>query len=180
MSWGSAALAAFFALAGLACLALVVLGIPGTWLLLALAGVVDLVGLVAGHHPLPFGGGLLALCTGLALVGEALEAGAGIAGTRLGGGSRRGMVGAFVGGLLGAIVLTPVLPIPVVGTLIGALVGTFAGAWLGEATAPQRRRRSATLRAAFGAVAGRLAGTLGKLATGSTVWVLLVRAALGG
>ena len=58
----------------------------------------------------------------LAGIGELLEAGAGAAGTKMGGGSSRGMLGAIVGGLVGAIVCTPLIPIPVLGTLIGALI----------------------------------------------------------
>lgn len=181
MDFLALALALLFALFGLACLLLALLGLPGTWVLLAVAAAVELGDRLVLRDPaaVSFGWDLLALCAGLGLVGELIEAGAGAAGAHLGGATRRGMLGALVGGILGAIVLTPLIPIPLLGTLLGALVGTFAGAWLAEATAHERRPRRETARAALAAVLGSLAGRLGKVAFGVVVWVLLVRAALG-
>ena len=123
-----------------------------------------------------FGWTVLAICGGLGLVGEAVEAGAGAAGTRMGGGTNRGMWGAIAGGMIGAILLTVWLPIPLVGTLVGALLGTFVGAFVGEATGEesQHRPRSENMRAALAATVGRLAGTLGKTAIASVIWVMLV------
>lgn len=173
------ALALLFALYGVACLLAAALGLPGIWLLLATAAVVELAdGLVVrGPAPVSFGWSLLTLGAGLALVGEGVEALSGLVGARLGGATRRGMVGAVLGGVIGAIALTPLVPVPLLGTLVGALLGTFAGAWIGEATARERRSRRATARAAFAAVLGSLAGRLGKLVFGVVVWALLVRAA---
>lgn len=173
------ALAVLFALFGLACLLLALAGLPGTWVLLAVAVLVELLDAFVVRTPgaVSFGWGLLALCTALALAGEGLEAVAGAAGARLGGGTRRGMLGALIGGIVGAIAFTPLLPVPVLGTLVGALVGTFVGAWVGEATARERRPHRDTARAALAAVVGSLAGRLGKVAFGVAVWVLLVRAA---
>jgi uncharacterized protein YqgC (DUF456 family) len=180
MEWLGYGLAAFFALLGLACLLLVVIGLPGTWVLLGLAFLLELVDafLLPGAAVVTFGWGLLAICAGLALAGEAIEALAGVAGARFGGGTRRGMVGAFVGGIAGAIFLTPILPIPVLGTLLGAMLGAFLGAFVAEATGPEARGREHNLRAAFGAAVGKLGGTIAKLAIGVVMWVLLVRAAL--
>lgn len=179
MDWGALVFALAFALFGLVCLASVLPGLPGTWVLLAVAASAELLdGWVTGSSAaVTFGWGRLALATGLALAGEAVEAAAGAAGTRLYGGTRRGMVGAFVGGIAGAILLTGLLPVPVLGTLVGALLGTFLGALAGELTTPERRGRDATLRAAVGAVLGRLGGTLGKLAAGAAAWIVLVAAA---
>src|SRR5574338_718676 len=113
MEWLAYGLAAFFALAGLGCLLLVAVGLPGTWVMLGLAFVLELVDgfLLRGDTVVTFGWGLLAVCAGLALVGEGIEALAGLAGAKFGGGTRRGMVGAFLGGLAGAVFLTPILPI---------------------------------------------------------------------
>lgn len=179
MEWLVYAVVAVFALLGLACLLLVVVGLPGTWGLLALAFGLEVVDafLLPGAAVVTFGWGLLAWCAVLAGVGEGIEALAGIAGAKFGGGTRRGMVGAFVGGIAGAILLTPVLPIPVVGTLVGAMLGAFLGAFLGEATGPEARGRAHNLRAAFGAAVGKLGGTVAKLAIGVVMWVLLVTTA---
>jgi uncharacterized protein YqgC (DUF456 family) len=180
VEWVGYALAAGFGLLGLGCLVLVVIGLPGTWLLLGLAFAIELVDafLLPGDVVVTFGWELLALCALLALVGEGIEALAGVAGTRFGGGTKRGMVGAFVGGIAGAIFLTPVVPIPVVGTLVGAMLGAFLGAFVGEATGPEARGRDHNLRAALGAAVGKLGGTIAKLAIGVVLWVLLLRAAL--
>ena len=181
MDWLQIALATLFALYGLACLFLVVLGLPGVWVLLGTAFAVELLDAVVLREPaMSFGWKLLAVGGVIGLVGEGIEAAAGAAGAKLGGGTRRGMVGALVGGIAGAIVLTPLFPAPLLGTLLGALVGTFAGAWAGEATARKRRTRAETARAAFAAVLGSLAGRLGKLVTNVVVWMLLVRAAFIG
>ena len=179
MDWLAYVLATVFALLGLGCLLLLAVGLPGTWVLLAIAFVIELVDvyLLPGSAVVTFGWGLLAVCAGLSVVGEIIEALAGAAGTKLGGGTRRGMVGAIVGGIAGAILFTPLLPIPLLGTLVGAMVGAFAGAFVGEATGPEARGRDHNLRAAFGAAVGKLGGTVAKLAIGVVMWVLLVRAA---
>ena len=176
MDWLGGGLAVVFTLLSLVFLIAVPLGLPGTWLMLGLAVLVEFYdgSLLQEADPITFGWGLLGLCAAIAVGGEVLEAGAGAAGTRLGGGSRRGMVGAMGGGIVGAIVFTALLPIPVVGTLVGALVGTFVGAFVGEASSEHQRHRDENLRAAFAAALGRLAGTLGKTALATVVWVLLV------
>jgi len=177
--WLVYVLATVFALLGLGCLLLVVVGLPGTWVLVALAIGLELAddALLPGSGITTFGWRLIALCVGLGVVGEIIEAVAGAAGTRFGGGTRRGMLGAFIGGIVGAIFLTPLFPVPIVGTLLGAMLGAFLGAWLGEATAAERRGRRDQFRAAFGAAVGKLGGTVAKLAIGIVMWVLLVRAA---
>src|SRR3990172_714530 len=99
--WLPYALAAAFALAGLGALLLVVVGLPGTWVLLALAVALEWldVWLLPGQAIVTFGWSLVGGCALLATVGEAIEGVAGAAGTKLGGGTRRGMIGAFVGGI---------------------------------------------------------------------------------
>lgn len=174
------ALALLFALFGIACLLSVILGVPGTWVLVGVAVLAELLDervLGAPENVTTFGWPVLAWSAGLALLGEVIEAGAGAVGARMGGASRRGMLGALAGGLVGAIVLTPILPIPILGTLVGAAIGTFVGAWIGESTSPALRSRADTFRASFSAVLGSLAGRLGKLVPGIVAWVLLVRAA---
>ena len=124
MEWTGLLVALLFTLLGLGCLVLVVIGLPGTWIMIGLAVAVELLDrhYLDAADPETYGWWAIGACAALALVGEVLEAGAGAAGTRAGGGSRRGMVGAMIGGIVGAIVFTPLIPIPIVGTLIGALV----------------------------------------------------------
>lgn len=183
MEWLLYLVALLFSLLGAGCLVLVVLGLPGTWILLGLATAIELTDgyWLSDAAPTTFGWWLLGACAVVALVGEGLEALTGAAGTKLGGGTRRGMFGAIAGGLLGALVLTPLIPIPVVGTLVGALIGTFVGALLAERShKPEQRGEkvlSDDLKAATGATVGRLLGTLAKTAIAVTIWIALSVAA---
>ncbi|MDJ0867000.1 MAG: DUF456 domain-containing protein [Myxococcota bacterium] len=179
MEWQAYLVAGLFSLLGLLCVLVIPVGLPGTWMLLGFAALVELFDSVplSASDPITFGWPLLALCAGLGVVGEVLEAGAGAAGTKLGGGTRRGMVGAIVGGIVGAIVFTPVIPIPLIGTLVGALVGTFVGAFVAETTGEAKKAHTETARAAAAATVGRLAGTLGKTMLATVIWILLARAA---
>ena len=183
MEWQAVALVSLFSLLGLFCILLIPFGLPGLWMLLGFAVLVELGDTVVVPSPeeTTFGWGLLAVCGGLGVVGEVIEAAAGAAGTRLGGGTRRGMWGAILGGLVGAVVFTLILPIPLVGTLVGALIGTFAGAYIAEVTGENAHQRATAenLRGAFAATVGRLAGTLGKLIIATVIWVLLVWNAFG-
>jgi len=172
---GGILVALLFTLLGLGCLVLVVVGLPGTWIMIALAVAVELLDhrYLEGANPETYGWWAIGACAALALVGEILEAIAGAAGTRAGGGSRRGMVGAMIGGIVGAIVFTPLIPIPVVGTLIGALLGTFAGAAIAERSHREPPDAQATLKSAGGATLGRLLGTVSKTMIATAVWVVL-------
>lgn len=178
--WVVYPVAGVFTLLGLACALIVPVGLPGTWILLGLAVVVELAdGLWLGDPASTFGWWLLGGCVGLALLGEVIETATGAVGTKLGGGSKRGMWGAVLGGFLGAFLLTLLVPIPVVGTLAGALLGTFAGALLGERSRGDREDPSlkADLKAATGATIGRVLGTMAKSAIAFSIWVGLAVAA---
>jgi len=176
MEWLSYLMAALFSLLALACVGLIPLGLPGTWLMIgfaALAQVLDNIPFTRAPS-IHFGWTLLGVCVAIGVAAEAVEAIAGAAGAKYGGATRRGMVGAFAGGIVGAIFFTGLLPIPIVGTIVGGLVGSFAGAWIGEASAEQQRHPEEKFRAALGAAAGKLAGTFGKLGAGVVIWMLLV------
>jgi uncharacterized protein YqgC (DUF456 family) len=176
MEWQTYVLAALFSLLALACLGLIPLGLPGAWLMIGFAALAQMPGTIpfTSAPSLHFGWALLGVCLAIAVASEIVEAMAGAAGAKYGGATRRGMVGAFVGGIVGAIFFTGLLPIPILGTLFGGLVGAFAGAWIGEASAVQQRDPQKKFRAALGAAAGKLAGTFGKLAAGVVIGLLLV------
>ncbi|MFW6012788.1 MAG: DUF456 family protein [Candidatus Bipolaricaulota bacterium] len=109
-----------FLLLGFGGLLLIPLGIPGTFLI---------VGSAAAYGALTGWGGVTPLAVlillGLAVVGELLDFGLGMAGARKKGSSGWGMFGAFSGGIVGAFVG---MPFPVVGNFVGAFVGAFLGA----------------------------------------------------
>jgi hypothetical protein len=176
MDWLTYGMAALFSLLALACLGLIPIGLPGLWLMIGFAALAQLLGTIpfTSAPSIHFGWTLLGVCVAIGVVAEAVEAIAGAAGAKYGGATRRGMVGAFAGGVIGAIFFTGLLPIPIVGTIVGGLVGSFAGAWIGEASAEQQRHPEEKFRAALGAAAGKLAGTFGKLGAGVVIWMLLV------
>jgi hypothetical protein len=180
MEWQPYVAAALFALLGAGCVAVIPVGLPGTWLLIGLAALLEWTdgAFLPGPEPVTFGWGLLLGCGVVGLAGEALEFAAGALGTRFGGGTRSGMWGALVGGLLGGLLGTVWLPIPLVGTLVGALVGTFVGAFMGERRAVDSAGHARSFKAALGATLGRLAGTVGKTLLAGLIWLVLVAAAV--
>lgn len=161
-----------FALLGLVCLGLIVVGLPGTWILLGIAAIFEMTDhlwLDPSVEPVLFGWWVLIGCVVLGLIGEALEFATGAVGTKMGGGNNRGMIGSFIGGLVGGIIGTPLLPI--IGTLIGALIGTFLGALVGEITGPEAKQTKEALPAAIAATIGRVLGTVAKLGFAIVIWV---------
>lgn len=143
----------------------VLFNLPGTWLMVLLAAVVE------WWQPNEFlySWPVLYLAAGLALLGEILEFLLGARGARRAGGSKRGAVLAIVGGIVGAVMGTPFAPI--LGTLIGACIGAFAGSLLGDLWAG--RTMELSIDAGKGAAAGRFWGTMAKMALGGAIVVLL-------
>ena len=157
---------------------LVVAGLPGTWMMLIVAVVAELVDEAwLGPDATTFGWGWIVACAALALLGEGVELLGGMVGAKSAGSSRRGIVGAFAGGLVGALIGTFVLPVPLLGTLLGALIGTFLGALVGETTGEQARSHREALGPALAATVGRVFGTLAKTLVSLVVWITLSVAA---
>src|SRR5512137_1264001 len=89
------------------CLVLVVFGIPGTWLMVAVTCLFAWWQRDAGV----FSDGTLIAIAVLALMGELIEFLAGMLGARRSGASWRGSIAAIFGAMLGAIVGTFAIPI---------------------------------------------------------------------
>jgi hypothetical protein len=158
-------------------LGLVVLGLPGNWLMVVSTALVAWwqwehasEGTSAMFSLTP-----LVVIVVLAFVGEGFELLAGVFGSKRAGGTRRGSIGALVGGLLGGVGGTIFIPAPVLGSLIGACGGAGLGAWGFELTGG--RTMGDSLRSGAGAGAGKLAGTLSKLAVGAAIWLIIAVAA---
>lgn len=151
------------------------LGLPGIWLMIALAGVIDLTQVILGT-PVSFGWIALAIAVVLGIVAEIVEFLAGAAGAKAGGANRSGMVGAILGGFVGAVAGTFLIPIPLVGTFIGAAIGAGLGAFIGEISREDATVKT-SLKPAGGAAVGKVAGTLMKSAFAGVVWIVLVVAA---
>lgn len=173
MEWLAFVVAALFLLMGSVSVIAVAVGLPGTWIMIAVALVIEW----ADRFYLPVGNQqtfdwwLLIVCLLLAAFGELLEFLAGAIGAQKAGSSKRGITGALVGGLLGAIAGIWI-PIPIIGSLIGSFLGTFVGALLGELSALEASSsKKQTIKPAIGATIGKILGTVAKLPIAMAVWI---------
>jgi len=153
-------------LIGLVGPALVLLGLPGTWLLLALAGLAEW-----ATPARLFSTTSVAVVIGLAVLGEVWEFAAGSVRAKRAGAGRRGALGAIGGGLIGAVLGTFLIPAPLIGTLLGGGLGAFAGAAGLERHGGRGLRES--LRIGRAAGVGHALGLAGKLAASVLVWAWL-------
>jgi len=155
---------------------LVVLGLPGTWLMVIAAAGMSWISRQSG--PPLISNVVLWVLAGLALLGEVAELAAGAAGSRRAGGSWRGSVGALFLGMVGGIVGTFAIPVPVVGSVLGACAGAFAGALAGELWGGRSVEDAVTI--GRGAFTSRLVGTVLKVAIGAVIWAVATAASFVG
>lgn len=153
----------------IASLALIPLGLPGLWIMIASAVVYNV---VLGTEPISW-----VTLIGIGILGaiaEWIEFTMSGKYARKYGGSRRAGWGAMLGGVLGAFMG---IPVPIIGPVIGAFVGSFAGALLGELSVGSGGK--ASTRAAFGAIVGRALATAMKIGVGCAIAVWIFFAAMG-
>lgn len=155
--WLTILIAAGLTLFNLLCIALTLLQLPGLWLMLLAAVMVQ-----AFIDPGMFAWTTLGISAGITIAAEIAELAAGAVGAKSQGASKRAVWGAVVGGVVGAIGATFLIPIPIIGTLIGAALGSGIAAAGMELTLPGRSGEQAA-RVATGAAAGRLAASVLKL-----------------
>lgn len=149
-------------------LVLIVLGLPGLWIMVASAVAYNLI--VPGD---PIGWFTLVAVAVLALVAELLEFTMTGRYARKYGGSRRAGWGAIIGGMIGAFVG---FPLPIVGPIIGAFIGSFCGALVAELTGGASAGDAT--RVAKGALIGRVMSTVLKIGIGFTIGVWIFVAAM--
>jgi uncharacterized protein YqgC (DUF456 family) len=144
---------------------LVLVTLPGTWILLAVCA-----GFELWRHDL-VGWKALGVCAALALLGEIVEVVASALGATRAGGSKRAALGSMLGALVGAIVAAPWLfPIsPILGGAVGAGLGALAA----ERTLPQRGWKHSA-KVGTGAAIGRLLATACKSAIAAIVAIIVV------
>ena len=149
-------------------LILIVLGMPGLWVMVASAVVYNMI--VPGD---PIGWVTLVAVGVLALVAELLEFTLSGRYARKYGGSRRAGWGAIIGGIVGAMVG---FPVPIIGPIIGAFVGSFVGALIAELTVGASPGDAT--RVAKGALIGRVVSTMLKIGIGVTIgiWIFVAAA----
>lgn len=170
-------LALLLAVALVLCWGITALGMPGNWLMVALAALYAW--LAPKQPPTSISWTMVIILLVLAALGEILEFAAGALGTARAGGSRRGAAmalgGSLIGGLFGLVVGTPV---PLIGSLVGAVlfagVGALVGALVGEIWTG--RDLVVSWRVAKRAFWGRLFGTLGKVIVGGLMALLAILA----
>ena len=156
-------------------LATVVLGLPGTWLIVVSTALVAWWqrGDAASGGEGMFSIATLVVIIVLAALAEVVEFFTGVVGSKRAGGTRWGSVGAIVGGVIGAIAATPL--IPPLGSLIGACVGACLGAWGLELAGGRKMKESVDI--GVGAGVGTLVGRVAKLIAGVAIWLIVAIAA---
>ncbi|MEO0513372.1 MAG: DUF456 domain-containing protein [Planctomycetota bacterium] len=149
MIYVAASIVTLFALLGVL---LTALTLPGIWIMLLVAIACQ------WWQPGLYSWWTLGVVGLLAVAAEVAEFAASAAGAARAGASKTGLVGATVGGMAGAIVGTPAIPIPIVGTIVGGVIGAFLGAAVAEGSF-KRRPTDEWRRIAAGAATGRLLST---------------------
>ena len=168
-------LVALFWVLGIGCVVLTVIGLPGLWLLLLLAGALQWSDRwLRDDGSSTFSTTTLCLAVAVAVVAEVFEFMAGASGARKAGASKRGTIGALVGGLIGAIVGAPFGLI--VGAVVGGVIGSALGAIVMELTLAHQTLEG-SLKPAHGAAMGRLRGIALKLLVTTGLWIALTVAA---
>jgi uncharacterized protein len=165
------AIAALLIVVNTLCLAMVLLRLPGIWLMVLMTTLAAIITWDEGM----FSVWTLGVVFVLALISEVLEFMAGAVGTKKAGGSQGAAWAAMFGGIAGAIGGTFLIPVPVVGSLLGAILGAAGAAALAELA--MGREMGAAAMSGAGAGAGTLAGAIVKLMFGVVVWLIIAVAA---
>lgn len=157
------------------CWLLSLIGLPGNW------GIVVIAGLLAAFAPDEASSqvhwGTVGILLALAGAGELLEFLAGAAGVGQTGGSRRAVLLALVGSVLGAMIgLFVGLPVPIVGGFVGSILFSGLGAALGAIVGQRwaRRHWHDSVQLGWGAFRGRIMGTVAKSLCGGMMLIVLL------
>lgn len=148
--------------------AMALLTLPGVWVMLIAASVVNWL-----WWPGCYSWWTIGVCATVALCGEIAEIVASAVGSRRFGGSGWGAAGSVVGGLLGALVGTFAIPVPVLGTVLGSIGGAAVFA-MGAERVVKGRTWEESRRSAAGAAAGRVVATAVKVAVAVLVGLVLL------
>ncbi len=142
-----------------------VLGIPGTFVILADS---ILYGWYKGFNEITTK--VILILVVLVVLGELLEFLLGILGAKKEKASNSAIVGSIVGGIVGAILGAPFLF--GIGSIVGAFLGAFTGAFLIEIF--QRKGIDQAIQSGRGAFVGKVVGTITKGAIGITMITITV------
>lgn len=163
------------ALASLLGLVLAAITLPGAWLMLIVAGLIQWwapgsPSAAIGPVERPFDWWTLGACVGIALFAELIEFAASAIGASKAGGSKRAAIASAIGSVIGAILGSPFFLI--IGAIIGGVIGAAAGAIIAErAWVGKSWEHSA--KVGQGAAIGRLIATVVKTAAAGVIAVTL-------
>ncbi|MDO8684797.1 MAG: DUF456 domain-containing protein [Armatimonadota bacterium] len=149
----------------LAAFALIVIGLPGTILIVIEA---TIYGYATGFKD--FSPYFLLLLLVLSAFAEIADNVIGAVWAKRAGSSWQGIIGSVIGAIVGAMAGSAI--VPVIGTIIGGLIGSFAGAYVFEYH--RLRDGGRAVKAGWGAFAGRMFGILLKLLIAVTMAVLFL------
>jgi uncharacterized protein YqgC (DUF456 family) len=156
------------------CIVVTLVGLPGTWIMLA--------GALIGQWFIPdlYTWWTLGAAGLLCIGAEIAETLSGAAGAAASGASKRAAVGAIIGGIAGAIIGTIVLAfLPLIGTIIGGAIGAGATAMVLELSIAREVRASSSVFAVGkGAAIGRLLATVIKTVFAVAVAIVLIIGAI--
>lgn len=131
----------------------IIFGFPGTVIILIDAIVYSL---LTGFKTI--GWKIIAVLIILSLFAETLDFMLGSAGAKKFGSSKKGVVASLIGGITGAMLMTPFLL--GLGAVIGAFLGGFAGTFLVELI--EQKKLKPAVRAGYGTLIGKITGIFAK------------------
>jgi uncharacterized protein YqgC (DUF456 family) len=155
----------------LVCLALVPFALPGNWLMIVATAL--FAWWQRDNHI--FSVYTLGAVVVLAVIVEIVEFLGGFGGARHAGARWQGAAGAIFGAVIGGIVGTFVIPVPILGTLLGACIGGGLGTFLIEAAGGGAIEHA--FRTGIGAGVGVFVGTAAKFIVGVAIWLTIAVAA---
>lgn len=148
-----------------------VFGLPGNFIILADS---ILLGWFGGFKEVTFK--IIIILAVLALLAEGIEFLFGILGAKRYKSSNRAIVGSIIFGIVGGIMGIPFFF--GIGAVIGAFLGAFAGAFIVELVLDKNFDRA--VKSGWGALIGRVGGTISKGAIGVTMIVITVVSVVRG
>lgn len=149
------------------------IGVPGGWLILALAIGLEYFDQTWGLPAESFGWTVIGIGFALLVLGEIIEFFVGALAAKYGGASKKGAWFSLLGSIVGAFLGTFLVPIPLFGSLIGSMMGAFGFAYWIEKKDIDTSDAEALKSASYAAV-GRALGACGKLGVTGITSVLLV------
>ncbi len=144
---------------------LIFAGVPGSWITLGAIAIY-----AAATRFSDVGWKMFIIMAGITAVGEIVESLLGVVYVARKGATKWGVLGAFVGGLAGAVFGTAIIPLA--GSILFGFIGAFAGAVVSEYIVYRSLDRA--LRTGFFAFSGKLLAMLAKFALAIVVLALFI------